>query len=84
MLHSMVTTEDNPYDPFDQFDEWERFDTEHGYYTMNYLMRIARVSSDSGAPIVYSMLDHAVDEIVEMNLTGNYKKVTRDIEEEEM
>lgn len=83
MLHSMVTTEDNPYDPFDEFDDWEKWDTDHGYFTMNYLMRIAQVNSDLGSPLVYSEIDHAVDEIVSMNLTGNYKKVTKDIDEVE-
>jgi hypothetical protein len=39
---SMLTTEDNPFDPFTQFDEWYAFDVEKEYYTCAYLARIAK------------------------------------------
>ena len=74
---TMVTTLDNPYNPFTQFDEWFAFDESKGYHTCSYLARIARTAND--LPVIDEDLEieHAVDEIVELNLTGNYKKVVK-------
>ena len=40
----MITTIDNPFNPFTQYDEWLAFDEQMGYYTNNYLARIANTS----------------------------------------
>ena len=80
MLAYMVTTEDNPYDYFTDYDNWLRFDEEQGYYTLNYLMRVARVSNDSSDEEYQSVINDAAYEIAEMNLTGNYKLVVGELE----
>ncbi len=80
MLVSRLTTTDNPYDPFDEFDKWYLWDIQHGYHTSAYLGRVARTSSDLSVFDDNLANDQAIDEIIEMNLTGVYRKVTRDIE----
>lgn len=73
----MITTSDNPYDPFNQFDEWLAYDTAMGYFTLNYLARIA-VVSESLSPVEYdAAIESAIDEIVEINAIGIYLKVKK-------
>lgn len=78
MKKAMLTTLDNPFNPFTQFEEWFAYDTYKGYHTCSYLARIT-VSADSLSEPDQERADElAMDEIVEMNLTGNYVKVTRE------
>jgi len=74
---SMLTTSDNPFDPFVQFDEWKAFDEAQGYFTCAYLARIANVSESLTQEEYNTEISNAIDEIVRLNLTGNYVKVTR-------
>lgn len=71
----MLTTTDNPYSPFTQPDAWYNFDRQMGYYTPEYLARIAKTSialSDAQNDAI--TLD-AINEIVAMNINGKYRKV---------
>lgn len=77
-----VTTTDNPFDPFDEDEAWKRFDEDHGYYTTNYMMRIANASDEEGEQAYWNAIEDAVDEIVDLNITGNYKKVVREVPED--
>ncbi len=77
MEERMLTTEDNPYDPFTQFEEWYAFDIQNGYNTCAYLARIAMTSNELSDKDYDQALDSAIDEILEYNLTGNYKVVTK-------
>ena len=79
MRSVMVTTTDNPYDPFTQFDQWYSFDILQGYNTCSYLARIAKTSPDLSPLDQAIAIEEAVDEIVEMNLLGNYKKVVNEV-----
>jgi len=72
---TFVTTLDNPYDYFTQFDEWYAFDTEKGYNTCAYLARIAKTSKEMSEADYEQAVNDAVDEIVRLNITGNYKKI---------
>lgn len=76
----MLTTEDNPYDPFDDFDNWYRFDIQKGYDSCGYLARVAHTSDAFPPSDNDAIIEAAMDEIVELNLTGNYKKLVREIE----
>lgn len=78
MRVTMVTTTDNPYDPFTQFDQWYAFDTIQGYNTCSYLARIAKTSPELSPMDQAIAVEEAVDEIVDMNLLGIYKKLVRD------
>ena len=71
----MLTTEDNPFNPFTQFNEWYRYDTEKGYNTCSYLARIVQTSPDLGEPDQISAIIEGINEILEYNILGIYKKV---------
>lgn len=75
MVKIALTTTDNPYSPFTQFTEWKTFDELMGYYTCEYLARIARTSPDLSPDDYALAIEVAIDEIVDLNITGNYKKV---------
>lgn len=81
MRQAMLTTVDNPYDPFDQFDEWYAWDTSRGYNSSSYVARVAYVSWESTEVDQNFAIETAIDEIVAENITGNYKKVVRDLPE---
>lgn len=81
MAEYMLTTVDNPYDPFKQFDEWMTFDEAHGYFTMNFLARVLISSEDLSEADQDAAIDAAIDEVLEFNISGLYKKVSSDDEE---
>lgn len=78
MEEAMLTTTDNPHDPFDNFDEWRAFDERAGHHTLSYLARIVNVSDELSDADYNSEIERAIDEIVDYNLNGLYKKVTRE------
>lgn len=84
MIEVMLTTEDNPFDPFEDWDSWYAWDVTNGYNTCCYIDRIANVSGDMLPPIQAELLEEAIDEIVELNLTGNYLKITSENHKELM
>ena len=75
MAATFVTTLDNPFDFFTQFDDWFAFDTQKGYNTCSYVARIANTSSEMSESDYETAVNDAVDEILRLNITGNYKKV---------
>jgi len=75
MNDTMLTTIDNPFDPFTQFDEWKRFDEDHGYYTCAYLARIAKTSDELSETDEAIAINQAIDEIINLNILGIYRKV---------
>lgn len=80
MQVSMLTTTDNPHDPFTDYDEWYAWDRRQGYHTPSFLARVCFVSSDLSEPDQALAIEQAIDEIVDENVLGVYKKVTREIE----
>jgi hypothetical protein len=74
----MLTTLDNPYNPFTEFDEWDTFDKQKGYHTCAYLARITSSSDDLSEADQALAIDKAMNEIVDLNLSGNYIKVRED------
>lgn len=75
MAAPMLTTIDNPFDPFTQWDEWYEYDEEKGYCTSGYLARITLTSPDLSDSDRSSAIEEAIDEIIELNPDGFYKKV---------
>ena len=79
----MLTTTDNPHNPFTAYDEWYAFDRAAGYHTPSFLARIV-VSSDDLSEADQSLaIETAIDEIIQENVLGIYRKVSRDSEEVE-
>ena len=81
MRIAMLTTSDNPFDPITQFDSWYQYDTEKGYNSCAYLARVANTSDSLSDAINNAEIERAIDEIVRLNVTGNYKKVVKEVEE---
>lgn len=73
----MLTTVDNPFDPFTRFDEWLEYDTDMGYNTSAFLDRIAKVSNELSEPDQALAIQNAIDEIVQENVSGMWRKVSR-------
>lgn len=74
----MLTTLDNPFNPFTQYDLWYAFDVQAGYYTCNYLARITKTSDELSELDENLARQQAIDEIIDLNITGNYIKVTKE------
>lgn len=76
MEEHMLTTVDNPFDPFTQFDEWNAWDQTKGYHTSAFLARVVLTSDDLSEADESLAIEEAIDEIVEENVLGLYRKVT--------
>ena len=74
-MRYMLTTIDNPYDPVTQFDDWYSFDEQKGYCTSGYLARIVKTSDELSENEQQRAIGLAIDEIIEMNPDGFYKKI---------
>lgn len=74
----MLTTVDNPFNPFTRFEEWLQFDMISGYNTLSFLDRIVKTSYELSEPDQELAIQHAIDEIVTENVSGVWRKVTRE------
>ena len=75
MEDAKLTTIDNPFNPFMQPDEWLAFDESKGYYTNEYLARIALTSYELSDADNELAIDEAIDEIIKEDVLGIYIKV---------
>lgn len=77
-----LTTSDNPYDPSTDYINWMHWDEQHGYYTSQYLARIAITSDGFSDEDNDAAIERAIDEIIQYNLTGNpdvkFKKIIKE------
>ncbi|ADD80998.1 gp107 [Rhodococcus phage ReqiPepy6] len=71
----MLSTSDNPFNPYTQWEQWYAFDAAAGYHTPAYLARIVVTSHELSEADQLLAIQQGIDEILEMNLTGNYIKV---------
>jgi hypothetical protein len=76
MVEYMLTTVDNPFNPFTEWDEWYQFDTHQGYNTPAFLARIVKLSPDLPEPEQIAIINQAIDEIVDENVSGMWTKVS--------
>ena len=79
----LLTTFDNPFDPFEDFTSWFMFDVEKGYNTCSYLARIAEVSDDMTQKEIDEETERAIDEIIKYDVRNIYKKITKEIVDDE-
>ena len=80
---SMLTTVDNPFDPFEQFSSWFLFDVEKGYNSCGKLARIANVSESMSETEFNNEIDSAIDKLIKVDFLDIYKKVTKEVPDEE-
>lgn len=73
----MLTTVDNPFDPFVQYDEWYAWDRNAGYHTPGLLARIAKTSDELSDADQHLAIQQAIDEIVQENVLGVYRKIAQ-------
>jgi len=78
VVEYMLTTVDNPFDPFTRFDEWYAYDVTMGYCTSSFLDRVANLSDELSEPDAALALQEAIDEIIQENVSGMWRKVTRE------
>lgn len=84
LIASWPTTLDNPFDPFTNMENWKRFDEDKGYNTVSLLCRYLNTSDDDSDESYYAALEDAVDTICRFNFTGNYRKVQKPVESDEI
>ena len=77
MSEAMLTTVDNPYDPFTEFEQWFDYDERRGYHTCSFLARLAFTSDNLTDKENERAIEAAIDEIVQENVLGIYKKVVK-------
>jgi hypothetical protein len=82
MKKVMLTTIDNPFSPFDEFKAWYTYDVSSGHHTCSFLARIVNDSDQLSEADQDHAIELAIDEIVRENVTGIYKKVEREIDDE--
>lgn len=75
MTVHMLTTIDNPYNPWTHYDEWFAWDAQAGYHTPGYLARIVRSSDELSDEDQSLAIEQAIEEIIEENVLGIYKRV---------
>lgn len=73
----MLTTVDNPYDPWTRFDEWLAFDTMKGYHSLSFLDRVCSNSNELSEADQDHMIQLAIEEIVQENVSGMWKKISK-------
>ena len=74
----MLTTIDNPYDYFTEFDKWFFYDTSvKGYYSCNYLARIAKIEDDMTQKEINEEIRRAIDEIIQYDFRNIFKRVSK-------
>lgn len=77
-MEFMLTTIDNPFNPFTHYEDWYNFDTTSGYNTCAYLARITKSSEDLSDLDQELAIDQAMNEIINLNLSGKHIKVTKE------
>ena len=83
---ALLTTVDNEFDPFEEFAEWYSRDLElarqqNRRSAAGYLAIIMANSDDVSDNEFNQVMNDAIDEIVELDLSGTFKKVTREPKE---
>lgn len=72
-----ITTFDNPFNYFTQFEDWLAYDTNHGYYTLQYLARLVKTSDELSEASQNAEFERAFDSMIEWN--GDlYKRIYKE------
>ena len=79
----MLSTIDNPYNPFDNFEEWYSYDEmaarrENRPTCSGYLARVLMVADDISDNEFNQVMNDVIDEILELNLSGKFIKLSKE------
>ena len=74
---TFITTTDNPFNYFTQFDDWLNYDRLMGYFTLEYVGRLAKLAPDISEEEEAEELERVFDSIIEWN-GEMYKKVYKE------
>lgn len=77
---TMLTTVDNPFDPFTQWDDWRRYDEDKGYYTCEFIARLADSSPELSESDQELACLTAIYEIIRMQ-PETYKTITKEVDD---
>lgn len=72
-----LTTVDNPYNPFTHWHDWFQFDNRQEYYSTALLARVVTTSYALSEQDQDLAVELAIDEIVELNVSGMHKKISQ-------
>lgn len=75
-----ITTIDNPHDPVFDFPAWFAFDVAHAYNTTALLARLVHSSDELSEPDQDDAVETAIDEMIQENVSGVYRKVVHEID----
>lgn len=75
-----ITTIDNPHDPVLDFPAWFAFDVAHHYNTTALLARLVISSDELSEPDQDDAVETAIDEMIQENVSGVYRKVVHEID----
>lgn len=79
MRQTMLTTEDNPFNPFTQSDAWRAFDVRNGYNTEGLIARLCMTSDEESEYDQHLAWEEAIDEVLKYIKVPKYKKVVQEI-----
>lgn len=72
-----LTTVDNPHNPFSHWLEWYQFDEQAGYHSLSLLDRIVTSSHALSLPDQELAILLAIQEIVELNVSGMHTMISQ-------
>ena len=72
---TLITTNDNPYNPSTDFQRWYLYDVNNGYNTCAYLGRIVKDSEELSDEEKEEENERAIDEIIKYDFMNIYKKI---------
>lgn len=81
-MQHMITTVDNPYNPFNEYDKWDSWDRSRGYCSSAYLARVVVTSEDLSEADQMLDIERGIDDILEYDEVGVYKKVSQEVDVE--
>ncbi len=77
IIVSLLTTEDNPFDPFDDFENWYIYDQDHHHFCCEKLAEKVGDLNDSNEVEKIKITESAIDYIVTNDMLHKYKKVQK-------
>ena len=78
-----ITTNDNPFDPSEELIDWLMFDIEKGYDSCGLLETFVNIKDDMTQNEINEEVERAIDKIVAIDFTNTYKKITKQLKDEQ-